>query len=267
MDNNQISKFQEFAEKANKVGSEILLNHFSNISGLEKWKKSDEGLVTSADIESDNAIQAILSRSEIKILSEESTSGLNESNLTWLVDPLCGTMPFSTGMPYWGLNIALRCDQQLLLSVVSLPYFNEIFVSILGRGVTLNGEILERKAPTKNLSDGIIGLEIDGGKEWEKLLPKELSWLTKVNQVNTFASAAYPLTQVCQGRLAAVVFYGIESVHIAAGALLATELGLKVTDDRNNGIDWKNEKENRIVVVGWPEVHNQLITRMQCLTG
>ena len=267
MDNNQISKFLEFAEKANEAGSEILLKHFSNVRALEKWKKSDDGLVTNADIESDNAIGTILSQSKIGILSEESTSGLNESNLTWLVDPLCGTMPFSTGMPHWGLNIALRFDQQLLLSVVSLPYFSEIFVSILGRGVTLNGETLECKAPTKNLSDGIIGLEIDGGEEWKKLLPKKLSWLTAVNQVNTFASAAYPITQVCLGRLAAVVFYGVEPVHIAAGALLATELGLKVTDGRNNGIDWKNEKENRIVVVGWPEVHNQLITRMQSLTG
>ena len=42
MDNNQISKFLEFAEKANKAGSEILLNHFSNILDLEKWKKSDK---------------------------------------------------------------------------------------------------------------------------------------------------------------------------------------------------------------------------------
>ncbi len=45
MDNNQISKFLEFAEKANEAGSEILLKHFSNVRALEKWKKSDDGLV------------------------------------------------------------------------------------------------------------------------------------------------------------------------------------------------------------------------------
>ena len=33
---------------------------------------------------------------------------IKNSNLFWLIDPLCGTVPYSLGMDHWGINIALR---------------------------------------------------------------------------------------------------------------------------------------------------------------
>ena len=89
-----------------------------------------------------------------------------------------------------------------------------------------------------------------------------LEWIPSVSQINTFASAAYPLSLVCLGRLPAAVFYGIEPVHLAGGALIASELGIRVTDENGEAIDWSTDMELPAVVVGWPKIHDQLIAAM-----
>ena len=59
--------------------------------------------------------------------------------------------------------------------------------------------------------------------------------------------------------MAGVVFYRIEPMHIAAGALAATNLGIKVTDGRGGNIDWSSNAEVPIFVVAWDAVHSELI--------
>ena len=65
---------------------------------------------------------------------------------------------------------------------------------------------------------------------------------------------------VATGRMAAVVFYRIEPMHVAAGALAAMMLGANATDGNGDAIDWSRDDELPMVVVGWPRVHGQLIT-------
>ena len=92
--------------------------------------------------------------------------------------------------------------------------------------------------PREKLAESAIGLEIDGPDEWRRKLASGLGWIPAVSQINTFASTAYPLALICMGRLSAAVFYGIEPVHFAAGAMIASELGVLVTDDTGLDIDW-----------------------------
>jgi fructose-1,6-bisphosphatase/inositol monophosphatase family enzyme len=91
------------------------------------------------------------------------------------------------------------------------------------------------------------------------VLSEGIGWVSEVGHVNTFASAAYPAAQVCMGRMAAVVFYKIAPVHIAAGACIAMEMGLPVTDGQGQPLDWATEEDLPMVVMGWPDVHSQLI--------
>ncbi len=231
---------------------------------LKQWMKSPGALVTEADIESDRAISETLKRAGVpgRILSEESRSGRASDELTWLIDPLCGTVPYSTGMQHWGVNIALRRGGTLELAVLALPPLGETLSAVRGKGVKRNGKGWSPRAPGMRLSDVAVGLEVDGGEMWTRLLQRGLGWVPKCGQVNTFASAAYPLGLVCLGRLSAFVIYGVEPVHLASGVAIALELGLEVTDGKGDHIDWSGDHERPCVVVGWPEVHAQLIEAM-----
>ncbi len=259
------------AVAAVEAASTALMSRFNGgLSGLEKWEKSPGALVTEADIESDRAIaEALNSHGAVgEILSEESVgqlgSGGGGETHTWLIDPLCGTVPFSTGMNHWGINIALRHDGNLAVAAMSTPVSGETLSSVAGEGVWLNCQLMAKSVPTFSLAESVIGLEIDGAADWRRLLSTGgLKWLEQVGQSNSFSSAAYPLVQVCLGRMAGVVFYNIEAMHLAAGSLIAQELGVVVTDGCGQPIDWMSDEPLSIVAVGWPSVHRELVGALQ----
>ena len=251
---------------ASSAASQVLLQRFrpTGNTPLETWMKSPGELVTDADIASDHAIAGALDSAGApgSILSEESRTTRDGKGLIWLVDPLCGTVPFSTGMGHWGVNIALRISQALELGVLTLPPMNEQLTAVRGKGVSRNDTPWSASAPGTALSDVAVGLDIDGGKEWERLLAGGLEWVPSVGQINSFSSSAYSMAQICLGRLAAGVYYRIGPMHLAAGGLIAQELGLAVTDETGESIDWGSDDDLPVVVVGWPEVHAQLIEAM-----
>lgn len=264
------------ARAATAAASEVLLSRFRahGSNQLDTYYKSPNALVTDADLASDDAIVGALRKAGAlgRILSEESVTILSDfpgdESLTWLVDPLCGTVPYSTGMDHWGVNVALRQQGDLLAASLRLPSLGIGLSANTGGGAILSGlthgdESFTSSSPREKLSESAIGLEIDGPDEWRHQLVSGLRWIPRVSQVNMFASTAYPMAQVCLGRLSGAVFYGIEPVHFAAGAMIATELGVLVTDANANPIDWSKDDELAVVVVGWPVIHEQLIDAMQ----
>ncbi len=251
------------------AASDVLMSRFdAGVQNLTSWEKSPGALVTDADMESDRAIANALAASGCGgvIISEESNVDLGKSRdgcdreIEWLIDPLCGTVPFSTGMNHWGVNIAMRDGGELVIAALTVPTSGMLLTARVGKGVKLNGEELKVSGIDRELGEVAVGLEVDGQDVWRSLLASGgLGWLTQVGQANGFSSAAYPLMLVAIGRMAAVVFYRIEPMHVAAGALAATLLGAKVTDGNGDRIDWSRDDELPMVVVGWPRVHEQLI--------
>lgn len=263
-----LQQILEAADAAAAAASEVLLARFrpDATEALDTFYKSPNALVTDADLASDKAITESLKRAGVpgQILSEESGTALSDDDsLTWLVDPLCGTVPFSTGMDHWGVNIALRRDGELIAASLPLPSLNERLSATKGGGVIRNGEPFTSSSPRKKLSESTVGLEVDGPEEWRLRLGSGLGWIPSVSQINTFASTAYPTALICLGRLPAAVFYGIEPMHFAAGAMIASELGVLVTDDSGQPIDWSKDDELPVVVIGWPEIHEQLLAVMR----
>ncbi len=268
-------KALEAALVAAREAAETLRLRFRQKRGeppLNSWTKDGGGLVTEADIASDQAITQVLKVHNVPgaILSEEShtpqpggqTGAAGDDGLTWLVDPLCGTVPFSTGLAHWGVSIALRQGGSLELGVLTLPTQQDQLTVVRGHGVSRNGRIWTSSSPGARLSEVAVALEIDGGAEWKRALVGSLDWVGSVGQINSFSSAAFPIAQICLGRLAAAVFYKITPVHLAAGALIATELGVVVTDALGTPLDWSQDGEFPVVVIGWPEVHDQIIGAM-----
>ena len=261
------AKALEAALVAAREAAETLRLRFRRKIGepaLNSWTKDGGGLVTEADIASDQAIAQVLKVHNVPgaILSEESRTPSAGDGLTWLVDPLCGTVPFSAGLAHWGVSIALRQGGSLELGVLTLPAQQEQLTAVRGRGVSRNGRVWTSSPPGERLSEVAVGLEIDGGADWKRALSGRLDWVGGVGQINSFSSAAFPVAQICLGRLAAAVFYRITPVHLAAGALIATELGIAVTDESGAPLDWSRDDDFPAVVIGWSEVHGQLIEAM-----
>ena len=73
-------------------------------------------MVTSADLAADQAITDALTElsPSVRIFSEEQANSVAGQRMNWLVDPLCGTVPFSLGLGNWGVSVALQEDGHLV---------------------------------------------------------------------------------------------------------------------------------------------------------
>lgn len=244
----------EAAERA----ASVLLTRFRPPAGasLELNYKGPGDIVTDADFAADRAIAEVLEARNApgNILSEESTTNKGASRLTWLIDPLCGTRPFSTGLPHWGVNVALRVGTALEIGVVALPPSNELLSAVRGRGAFVNGKKLESQEPPGDPRNVGVSFEADG----RLLTPAKQALCEVVERLYCFASAAYPMGQVLLGRLHAAVFNEF-NVHTAAAVVIARELGIQVTDEAGNDVKWGSDAPSKYLVMAWPRTHEALI--------
>lgn len=88
--------------------------------------------VTAADREAEAAIRALLAaeRPDDAILGEEEAPTPGTSGLTWVIDPIDGTRSFVSGVPTWGILIALDDGATGRIGVIDQPHIGERFVGV-----------------------------------------------------------------------------------------------------------------------------------------
>ena len=112
------------------------------------WEaKADGSPVTAADLEVDEALVAVLGeqRSSDAVLSEEG-GGRGDARRRWIIDPIDGTVLFSTGGAGWGTYVALEEDGELVLGVINHPIDRRRYWATRGAGArgaaTENGVVV-----------------------------------------------------------------------------------------------------------------------------
>jgi myo-inositol-1(or 4)-monophosphatase len=106
--------------------------------------KSDHTLVTVADRQADEMIQDLIQEQfpGEGILSEENSTVFPDTEHTWVVDPLDGTVNFSKGLLYWGVSIAHLVNGVPQNGAIYFPMFDEMFTASRGSGAYLNDKPL-----------------------------------------------------------------------------------------------------------------------------
>lgn len=125
------------AERAADAAGQAALPFFRR-QGLETDNKLAGGFdpVTAADRGSETAIRQVLeeARPEDGIFGEEEAPKPSRSGLTWVIDPIDGTRSFISGLPTWGVLIALDDGASGILGLVDQPFTGERFFGRHGPG-------------------------------------------------------------------------------------------------------------------------------------
>ncbi len=247
------------AIQAAEVASRTLLARFRPPAGapLDVRYKGPGDPVTDADLAADRAIAEVLASRGApgNILSEESSSDKGGGQLTWLIDPLCGTVPFSTGLPHWGVSVAFAWGSELEVGVVTLPTTGEVLSAVRGQGALLNGRELDTREPPGALQDIAVAFEVNSRHFSEA----QRTLAGAVGRQYGFGSGVYPLAQVLLGRLHGAVFNAGLNVHNAAAVVIARELGIRVTDEAGDGAAWGGDGAPTCLLVAWPQTHESLL--------
>ncbi|MFZ5941007.1 MAG: inositol monophosphatase family protein [Bacteroidota bacterium] len=143
------------------VSEEILLSHYERPLHTG-YKENKHSIVTTADLESEEAIMATIRARFPKhnILSEECGFVDNRSTYTWVIDPLDGTSNFAAGIPWFGTLIALFEDNQPVMAGATLPVNGDVYFCENGRTSLKNGRPL-RISGSKPLSEQLVAFAND----------------------------------------------------------------------------------------------------------
>lgn len=200
-------------------------------------KSSREDIVTFADRETETLIRRLLAtaRPDDGFHGEESGVDVGSSGLTWLVDPIDGTVNFLYGIPHYAVSIAVvegapdPTTWRALAAVVFNPASGELFTASAGGGAFLDDQAI-RVAPVADLSQALVGT---GFSYLAEARAKQASILVglieQVRDIRRMGSAALDLCAVACGRLNGFYERGLNPWDHAAGALIAREAGARVS--------------------------------------
>lgn len=206
-----------------------------NFGGDYEIKSKDiiSNLVTEIDKLSENKIIEIIKKDfpDHYILSEEAGALKQDSDFKWLIDPIDGTVNYAHGIPLTCVSIALEKKGEIILGAVFNPLSDEFFFSEKGKGAFLNDKKisvskeneLERSLLVTGFPYNSSSYKPNPAETFKKFLMKDLP-------VRRLGSAALDLCWTACGRFEAFWEYNLNAWDVAAGYLILTEAGGKVTN-------------------------------------
>jgi len=225
------SEFDVAVSAAREAG-DILLSYFR--ASVNVREKGIADLVTDADVAAERCIAARISAAfpGHAILGEEEQAGDTGAEYLWVVDPLDGTTNFAHGLPHFAVSIALLHRGQPQLGVVWNPARGDLYTARLGGGAYHNGRRLQvNREATMDQSLIGTGFYYDRGAMMEATLGAIGDCFRQnIHGIRRFGTAALDLAHVADGLYGAFFEFQLSPWDFAAGQLLVTEAGGRVTD-------------------------------------
>lgn len=123
-------------QKVALAAGELLLDHPANLE--VSTKSSEVDVVTQMDLASEALITSMLAqlRPADGLLGEEGADVVSKSGVTWVIDPIDGTVNYLYGLPGWNVSIGAQIDGQSVAGVVYAPLLagGTIWSATLGGG-------------------------------------------------------------------------------------------------------------------------------------
>lgn len=236
MSKEPLQNFLAFTIETAKEAGKLITSHLNNDLKIEYKAKRD--IVTIADKKSEDLI---INRIKDKypnhfILSEEGTQTSKEkTGYRWIIDPIDGTTNYAHGHSFFCVSIGLEIKGELSLGVVYAPLLNELYTATKGFGSYLNHKRIS-VSKISSLTDSLLATgfnprcDIQNIKNFEHFLP--------ITQgIRRAGSAALDLCYVAAGKLDGYWEKGLKPWDMAAGAIILTEAGGKITSLNGSNFD------------------------------
>jgi myo-inositol-1(or 4)-monophosphatase len=207
-------------------------------SGAVRSKSTPTDPVTVVDTETERLLRARLAqlRPGEPILGEEGggpadPTATSDGALTWVLDPIDGTVNFVYGIPAYAVSVAVQANGVSVAGAVADVVAGLVYSAASGLGAHVTderGTHALRCSTVDNLSMALLGTGFGYSRQRRTTQAALLAqMLPVVRDVRRIGSAALDLCMVAAGRLDA--FYEhLQVWDSAAGALIATEAGARV---------------------------------------
>lgn len=237
------------AERTAKAAGELLQQRPDVLHTDTKSSKTD--IVTQMDRASEELITTMIraDRPNDGFIGEEGANIASKSGITWVIDPLDGTINYLYDLPGWAVSIAAVEGNKTLVGVVYVPRVGEIFTAVKGQGAYCNGQRI-RASKAQQLDQALIATGFAYGSDRRArqgaIVGKMIS---KVRDIRRMGAAAVDLCHVAAGRVDGYFEASLQPWDLAAGELIAREAGAVVTGLRTE------RATQELVVAAPPAIH------------
>lgn len=220
----------ELLDLAKRIGAAAGAMLMDRPAELEVASKSTAiDVVTQMDIKVEAFIveQLLAARPNDGLIGEEGASRPSTSGITWVIDPLDGTVSYLYNLPGWNVSIAAKDESGQLLGVVTAPSINSTWWAVRGEGAFHNGAPIRCNEPI-SLDRALLGTGFQydtahRGKQIEYIA----GLLPQIRDIRRNGAAAVDLCHVAMGALDGYYEHGLKEWDWAAGGLIAREAGAR----------------------------------------
>jgi myo-inositol-1(or 4)-monophosphatase len=222
--------YAELLELARKVGLDAGALLMERPPAFEIESKSTAiDIATQMDKKAEKFIMESLlaARPDDGIIGEEGSSVESKSGITWVIDPLDGTVNYFYGLPGWNVSIAAKDKDGSIVGVVTAPTINSTWWATRGGGAFYNGHQIHCNDPIA-VDRALIatGFQYDVAHRTTQMT--DLAKLVPlVRDLRRNGAAAVDLCHVAMGALDGYYEAGLKEWDWAAGGLVATEAGAR----------------------------------------
>ncbi len=215
-------------------------------------KSSVVDIATQMDRQAEDLIVSSIlrARPDDGIVAEEGAARESNSGITWVIDPLDGTVNYLYDLPGWCISIACKDQTGTFLGVVHSPTLeNTTWHALRGGGAFKNGTPI-RVGSESEINRSLIATGFAYSLELRKDQVKVINDLLPLcRDIRRLGAAAVDLCHVASGTLDAYFEIGLKEWDLAAGAFIIEEAG---------GIVTGGESENSRLIAGNPVLHEKL---------
>ncbi|WP_353950275.1 inositol monophosphatase family protein [Knoellia sp. S7-12] len=217
-------------------------------------KSSATDVVTVMDQRSQDHLIARLreARPDDAVLGEESGGATGTSGITWVIDPIDGTVNYLYGIPAYAVSVAAVVGDPTtagawrpFVGAVYNPVTDELYLARVGGGsrVIRTDGVQRELTPTTctELGQALVGTGFGyAAQRRERQGRLVLEVLPQIRDIRRIGSAALDLCAVGAGLIDAYYETGLNPWDLAAGWLIATEAGAVVggLDGPGEGLTW-----------------------------
>jgi myo-inositol-1(or 4)-monophosphatase len=234
-----------------------------------RTKSDPTDLVTEWDTRSEDLIRsrlAVLTPS-IPMIGEEGGGDVTAAR-RWVVDPIDGTVNFAHGLPLWTVSIALEQGDQLEVGVVTAPALDWTFAARLGGGAQVTRPDGTRPLAVSAIADLgramlASGFPYDRATSPDNNFAEWDHFQRKAGACRRLGSAALDLCLVAAGEFDGYWERKLSPWDIAAGALIVTEAGGRVTDTLGRGFRSRSGE----LVASNGAIHDAIVAELAVVTA
>jgi len=267
-----LRELEDLAVSAARAAGTFIVNERPRGLGVLDTKSSINDIVTEMDQQSEALLRAHLlnARPGDAILGEEDGASEGTSGITWVIDPIDGTVNYLYEFPAYCVSVAAVVGPagtpgqwRPVAGAICNPLSGQIFHARLGGGASvLDGDHDTAIAvnPVAVLLQSLVATGFGYRPEVRARQGEVLaSILPDIRDIRRAGSAALDLCAVACGTVDAYYESGLNPWDLAAGWIIATEAGALVS-----GLHEVAPGEAAVVAAG-PGIHGSLVSRLEAL--